>query len=563
MVPEIRTRLPLRPRPSGRTRPWRGIFLALLVASVSLLVVLPSFLWVERPAPERPWLIYEGMVYETPGVISKDEVYVPFDFIREKLDPDVFWDNEVLVITTRDKVMKLRTEELTAYINQHPVNLKFPVIMEGSMPYVPACVLQEIYPVAADYFPDARTVQVKRLDVWTRRGKIKEAFFLRQAPSFLARRVEAMEPGALVNIYGKKGGWLLVETSSGNCGYVKEDRVREIEPEPAAKERVPPYVPPKLPGRRVFLIWEQVDSRTPDPSRIGEMPGVNVVSPTWFSLSKTPGEVLNIADARYVRWAHSRGYHVWGLFSNGFDPVRTRSVIRDSDLRDQVIAQILLYAKAYSLDGINIDFENVYQADASYLTQFVRELVPMARQQGLVVSMDVTVKSESPNWSLCYERHKLAEVLDYVILMAYDQYPWGSPVAGPVSTIPWTEECIKKTLEEVPREKLVLGVPFYTRLWVERRTGGQLEVSSKALGMEAAEKWLEDRGINAERDPETGLRYVQRTEGDITYRLWLEDEESMTMRMNLMEKYGLAGVAAWRRGFERPSIYKVIEPLVR
>ncbi len=563
MSPEIRTRLPLRSRPSRRLDPLAGILLALLCVSATVLVVLPSFLWVERSAPERPWLVYEGIVYRTPGVISRDEVYVPFDFIREKIDPDVFWDNEVLVITTRDKVIKLRTEELTAYVNQHPVNLKFPVIMEGSMPYIPACVLQEIYPVTAHYFTDARTVLVKRLDVWTRRGEVKEDFFLRQAPSLLSRRVQVMRLGDLVSIYGKKGGWLLVETSSGNCGYLKEDRVREIEAEPPAKEGIPPYVPPKLPGRRVFLVWEQVDGRTPDPSRIGEMPGINVVSPTWFSLSETPGEVRNTADARYVRWAHSRGYHVWGLFSNGFDPVRTRTVIRDSDFRDQVIAQILLYAKAYSLDGINIDFENVYHADASYLTQFVRELVPMARQQGLVVSMDVTVKSESPNWSLCYERQKLAEVLDYVILMAYDQYPWGSPVAGPVSTIPWTEECIRKTLEEVPREKMVLGVPFYTRLWIERRTGDKLEVSSKALGMEAAEQWLAGKGIKAERDPETGLRYVQRTEGDVTYKLWLEDEESMTMRMNLMEKYGLAGVAAWRRGFERPSIYKVIEPFVR
>ncbi|MBE3519883.1 MAG: glycosyl hydrolase [Firmicutes bacterium] len=563
MIHETGTGLPLRSRLSGRTRPWRGIFLVLLLASASLLVVLPSFLWVERPVPERPRLIYEGTVYRTPGVISGGEVYIPFDFIREKIDPDVFWDNEVLVITTRDKVIKLRTEELTAYINQHPVDLKLPVVMEGSMPYVPACVLQEIYPVGAHYFPDARTVQVKRLDVWTRRGEVKEAFFLREAPSFLVRRVEAIGPGAVVSIYGKRGGWLLVETSSGNSGYIREEKVREIEPEPPSKELARPYAPPKLPGRRVFLIWEQVDRTTPDPSRIGEMPGVNVVSPTWFSLSQTPGEVLNTADARYVRWAHSRGYHVWGLFSNGFDPVRTRSVIRDSDLRDRVIAQILLYAKAYSLDGINIDFENVYHADASYLTQFVRELVPMARQQGLVVSMDVTVKSESPNWSLCYERRKLAEVLDYVILMAYDQYPWGSPVAGPVSTIPWTEDCIKKTLEEVPREKLILGVPFYTRLWTERRQDGQFQVSSKALGMEAAEKWLQDRGITAERDPETGLRYVQRTEGDVTYKLWLEDEESMKMRMMLMEKYGLAGVAAWRRGFEKPSIYEVIEPFVR
>ena len=537
--------------------------LAILCASAFVPIALASFMWVERPLPERPWLIYKGMVFRTPAVVSKGEIYVPLDFIRDNIDPYVFWDDEVLVITTQDKVIKLRTEELTAYVNQHPVNLRFPVIMEGSTPYVPACVLQEIYPVAVYHYPDARTVMVKRLDIWTARREVKDSVFLRQAPTVLSRRVELMKPGDIVSIYEKKEGWLVVETSSGNCGYLKENQTSEVQAEPPARGEVAPYVPPKLPGRRVFLVWEQVETRTPDPSRIGEMPGLNVVSPTWFSLSETPGEIRNIADARYVRWAHSRGYHVWALFSNGFDPVRTRTVLRDSDLRDEVIAQILLYAKTYSLDGINIDFENVYQDDAAYLTQFVRELVPMARQQGLVISMDVTVKSESPNWSLCYERRKLGQVLDYVILMAYDQYPWGSPVAGPVSTIPWTEQCIKKTLEEVPKEKMILGVPFYTRLWTEKWVGGKLEVSSKALGMQDAEKWLEDRGLSAERDPETGLRFIQRTEGDVTFKLWLEDEDSMAVRMSLMDKYGLAGVAAWRRGFERPSIYGVIEPFVR
>ena len=161
------------------------------------------------------------------------------------------------------------------------------------------------------------------------------------------------------------------------------------------------------------------------------MPGLNVLSPTWFRLGETPGEVENYADSRYVSWAHERGYKVWALFSNSFELERTRAVLRSSDLRDKVISQILLYARMYSLDGINIDFENVYHDDAPYLTQFVREMTPLLHEMGLTVSIDVTVKSQSPTWSMCFERSRLAEVVDYVMLMAYDEFYAGSPVAGP------------------------------------------------------------------------------------------------------------------------------------
>ena len=217
------------------------------------------------------------------------------------------------------------------------------------------------------------------------------------------------------------------------------------------------------------------------------MPGLNVVSPTWFYLSATtPGEISNEADMRYVNWAHSKGYQVWALFANNFDPDLTRTVLRDSDLRDKVISQILIFSEIYLLDGINIDFENVYMEDAPFLTQFVREMVPLLHEQGLTVSMDVTVRSSSPTWSLCYERSRLAQVLDYIMLMAYDQYPSNSPVSGPVSTIPWTEKAIKITLEEVPNESLVWEFPLHPDM--DGKIGGRKETATSiSVGMQYAQ----------------------------------------------------------------------------
>ncbi|QUL97652.1 MAG: glycosyl hydrolase [Candidatus Fermentithermobacillus carboniphilus] len=546
-----------------RKRPNTSLQWLLLVAVLAVLfgsMVAPSFLWVKRPPEGRPNLVYRGRVYDFPVVVEDGEAYVPFRFIKEVLDKNAFWDKEgVVVVTTADKVIKLRAESLTAYVNQHPLNLKFPVIFEGKEPYIPATTLEILYPLATSLIEENGVFLVKRLDEPRRFAQVKVASIIRAEPSVLSRRVHRVFSGSEVQIFDDVGKWVMVETKEGFSGFLpKSSLTRE---EVKAPEVAPPveYSPSPVRGDKVVLVWEQVDVATPDPSKIGPMQGVNVVSPTWFHLAKTPGEVENRADMRYVNWAHSRGYQVWALFSNSFELERTRAVLRNSDLRDKVIAQLLIYARIYRLDGINIDFENVYREDAPYLTQFVREMVPLMHEAGLTVSIDITVKSSSPTWSLCYERDRLAEAVDYVMLMAYDQYPHNSSVAGPVSTIPWTEWAIRKTLEEVPAEKLVLGVPFYTRLWKETQEDGSTRVSPKAIGMTQARDWLRSENVSAVFQPDTGLKYAEKKEGQHTYKIWIEDEESMKKRLELARVYGLAGVAAWRRGFEAPEIWTVIE----
>lgn len=551
--------------PGPGTGPSPGPRIILLTAAVLLLLIsasvilYPSFQWAERPPASRPYLVYRGEIHKFPVVVENNEAYVPLKFIQSKLDPNVFWDETgLMVVTTKDKVVKLSQDSLTAYVNQHPVSLKFPVILEGNEPYVPASTLETLYPVSTAYNEEAGTFLVRRLDTYNQIGELNTGSILRAGPSFLSRRIEILATGHRVVVYKETRRWLKVETGEGFCGFIPRKHVTDMGEDPPVVEEPPEYVPSRLHGNKVVLAWEQVDRITPDPSRIGEMPGLNVVSPTWFHLAETPGELENRADMRYVNWAHSKGYQVWALFSNSFDTERTSVVLRDSDLRDRVISQLLIYANIYKLDGINIDFENVNLADGPYLTQFVREMTPLLHGQGLTVSVDVTVKSTSPNWSLFLERDKLSQVVDYVMLMAYDQYPHGSKVAGPVSTIPWTEYTIKKTLEEVPKDKLVLGVPFYTRLWKETLDNGGVKVTPRALGMEAIATWLRDEDVTPKYQPDTGLLYAEKKIGNETYKIWLEDAGSMKKRVELANQYDLAGIAAWRRGFETHDIWRVI-----
>lgn len=544
-------------RKSRRRLGW-PLFAAALLALCAV-IAAPSFMYEERAPASRPYLVYRGARQPYPVVVEGGEAYVPFQFIKQVIDPDAFSDKGVVVVTTRDKVIKLKTDSLTAYVNQHPVDLRLPVTLEGNEPYVPASSLEMLYPVATSLHPGAGTFVVLRIDADSMVAAVSSDVPVRPEPSILSRRTAVLLAGTEVELFDTKGGWVRVETPDGLAGWVPSKYVSGATSKPA---QIPPpkdYTPLPLSGSKLGLVWEQVDWKTPDTSTIGPMSGVNVVSPTWFRLAEKPGEVENYVDPRYVRWAHSRGYKVWALFSNSFELNRTRSVLRDSDLRDKVISQILMYAKMYSLDGINLDFENVYQDDAPYLTQLVREITPFLHEMGLSVSIDVTVKSLSPTWSLCYERKRLAEAADYVMLMAYDQYSSGSKVAGPNASIPWTKASIETTLQEVPAHKLVLGVPFYMRLWKETREGDQLKITQKALGMDQAREWLKTEGITPVYQVETGLMYAERTSGKDTYKLWIEDAESMRQRVELARSYGLAGIAAWRRGFEDSATLEVIE----
>jgi len=249
------------------------------------------------------------------------------------------------------------------------------------------------------------------------------------------------------------------------------------------------------------------------------------------------------------------GYDLWALVDNNFDPDVTHELLKSTEIREKLINDLLKIYIKYGFQGINLDFENVYLKDKDLITQFVRELYPVFKENDIIVSMDVTTISTSENWSLFYDRKRLHQSLDYVVLMAYDQHWASSPIAGSVAEYGWVENGLSRVLEEIPSEKLILGIPFYTRLWTVEGS----KTSSKSLSMDVANNFISKNQIETVWKEEIGQHYGEIIMDNKEYRLWLEDEKSLEYKISLVHKYNLAGIASWRKGFETDNIWESIE----
>ena len=324
----------------------------------------------------------------------------------------------------------------------------------------------------------------------------------------------------------------------------------------------PPAPPPKPPlPYKINLVWQHEHKPEVDLSALDKVPGVNVVSPCWYVIDNEFGKLQDKSIEGYVDRAHARGYQVWPLITNGFKPDRTKKLLDDENARKFVIEQLRQQYQKHKFDGINLDFEHIYEADRDRITEFVKQIRRATQPDKLILSMDVTVPKGSPNWSLCFDRKALAEHLDYMMVMAYDQYSGASPEAGPTAGYDWVEKGIRNTLEEVPAQKVVLGIPLYMRLWHYDKD--KKRFYAKTLNMAGAEKIMEEKGkdetfrcrwLDKER-----MTYVSYMEDDVPYSFWQENKSSLEHKTGLIKTYGLAGVASWRYGFEKPEIWPMLE----
>jgi spore germination protein YaaH len=521
---------------------------------------------------EKP-VFYRGELLSPSAKGAKESLKLPFSIIKEQIDPAIHYEDSTqsVIVTTENKVMRLKTSQLTGMINEKPFNLQFPVEKEGETLYVPLAPLQDLYRIALRESDETGAVILHRegdLILW---GAAKEnadepdrTRALRSAASVKAAIYADLPQGERVMIWGEAEGWYRVQRQNGMLGFMDKQELVLQEPEAVALAEDPAaaYTPWKPLGGKINLTWQQVYNKNPDPTQFGPMPGLNVISPQWFMLADSEGNIKQTADSSFMQWAKNQNLQVWALFSNGFDPKRTTEALSTYDKRMKMIKQIVSYVQMYKLQGINIDFENVYLKDKAAFVQFVREMTPFLHEQGAVVSVDVTVRDGSETYSLFLDRKALGETVDYMMVMTYDEHWATSPTAGSVASLPWVEKGIVQIMKEdqVPSSKLLVGVPFYTRIWTETVKDGKTTVSSKAVGMETIQNLIRDKKLTPVLDEASGQNYVEYKEGQqTTVKIWIEDELSMKKRIELVRTYDLAGVASWSRGQEKTEIWPLIK----
>lgn len=497
-------------------------------------------------------------------IVENGVVYVSTKDIANFFDDHIFYDNKYdqVITTSETKVATLKLNENKAKVNGSTVDLVASAKKIGEQFYLPFSEISEsVYNVETTYIKDTNTVVLVSLDRELTYANSSKKNSVKSNPTMFSKTVDKIEKGDNVTVIpsknGDENGWTKVTTENGKIGYVKTTTLANTK-----KIRDNLEMGTQIQGN-VSLVWEYFSKYAKAPQRTEKIDGVNVVAPTFFSLadSEKGAIVANVGQAgqNYINWAHSNGYRVWPWVANEAtnkaDKDLTSEILNDYKLREKLINSIVSAVEMYNLDGINLDFENMYESDKDAYSRLVIELAPRLKELGKVLSVDVTAPDGSPDWSLCFNRNVIGDVADYVIFMAYDQHNQSSTEAGTVAGCDWVEANINKFLgqEGVKPEKIILAMPFYTRVW--NVTDGGL--SSSAVDMKSQSTLIPgDAKITWDDSLKQNLAEYEKN--GRTYKVWMEDAKSLKCKLDLVKKYSLAGGAFWRKDQETSDVWKVI-----
>lgn len=545
-----------------------GLLLLILLAG---LIGGGIFIYKYRPSDEvisfsdEMYLMVEDVLIEDgePVLLLDDILHFSFETIKTYFDEDIYYDaeEETLILTNRKSVKRFKVDRYEASINSKEYLIDHPVRLIYDKIYIPVDLFEDDYEIEVNYFPDTNAVVVDYTDIYYLSGEIiLEGSSIRSDLDIKAPiLINELEIGRRIYIYGEYENWYKVRTMDGIPGFIEKKYVKVNHTKDIYKtkllDREEPIV--DIEGK-INLTWDYTYRKLSNVDNIQVIEGVNIISPTWFSITDSDGTIYDKGNREYVSQYKNLAYEIWPLIDNSFNPDLTHDLLKSSKTREALIDDILDIYLDYGFQGINIDFENIYLADKDLLTQFLRELYPIFKEHDLIVSMAVTGISMSENWSMSYDRERLTGATDYLMLMAYDQHWATSPIAGSVAQYTWVESSLQDVLELIPNERLILAVPYYTRLWVEEAGN----MTSQALSMEGANNFIKANNIDLEWDDISKQYYAELEKDDKIYRIWLEDNNSLKYKASLINKYDLAGIASWRKGFETEDVWETIASVV-
>lgn len=544
----------------------KGIVVILFITVVGIIInIAPNY--IEKEIKDKINLIINNnnvtLSLKKDIYIDENEIiYISKNDIENFFDENIYYDEKYdQIITgssTKIAVLPINKKDIT--INSSNVKIYAPTIKKDDSYYIPFSELANVYNIDIKYIKENNIVLIDSMNREKKMANISKNCQIKSLPTIFSRSIENMEQGSNVVIVStdeELEGWTKVRTQNGKVGYTKEIAniytVRE-----AMKEE-------KQIEGKISLVWDYYSEYASAPTRTEPITGINVVSPS-FAVLKDEGKgelITNIGEKgqAYVEWAHSNGYKVWPMISNNSYINTTSEILNDYKLRESLIKSIMNIVSEYKLDGVNIDFENMYEKDKEMFSRFIIELAPRLKEYGKVLSIDVTAPDGSETWSLCYDRHVIGKVADYLAFMAYDQYGVSSKKAGTTGGCDWVEINIKKfigTQEDVPAKKLILAMPLYTRLWWNTPDGTD---ESTAISMKNIDKYIPE-GVEKQWNDSLKQNYIEYEKDGRNYKMWLEDEQTIKARFDLMKKYDLGGAAYWQKGYEYEGYWDLVNSLL-
>lgn len=505
-------------------------------------------------------LIQNGELLEEQAVLIGGEPYAAYTYVESQLNSCFYWDEETkgILLTTSGGVQTLLPGD--AAIAKTPGGQ--PAVQQESdgKVYISLDVVKEYTDLDYAYYSDPNRVVIRNEWDGVEQATVQsDTAQVRQKGGIKSLILADVQKGDTLLYLENLDNWCKVMTADGYTGYIQTEDISEPEAIEARTAKKDSYERITR-DHKINLVWHQstsTESNDAMAEMTAEMTGVNVISPTWFSVTDETGTISSLASADYVKLAHDAGREVWGLIDNFNEAFDETTDLAYASVRSRIIEQLLAEAASCGMDGINVDFENLKEAGIPHYLQFLRELTSAAHAQNLVVSVDTPVPQA---YTMYYQRGEQARFVDYMIVMAYDEHFAGSEEAGSVSSLPFVQQAVEEMTRVMPADQVICGIPFYTRVWTEKF--GQSAITSEVLGMDGAKNYAKENQMTETWDASLGQNVATVETSDTRYTIWMEDEQSMEEKLKVIQSADLAGVAEWKLGFECADVWSLISEYI-
>lgn len=505
-------------------------------------------------------LIQNGELLEEQAVLIGGEPYAAYTYVESQLNSCFYWDEETkgILLTTSGGVQTLLPGD--AAVAKTPGGQ--PAVQQESdgTVYISLDVVKEYTDLDYAYYSDPNRVVIRNEWDGVEQAMVQSGTAqVRQKGGIKSLILADVQKGDTLLYLENLDNWCKVMTADGYTGYIQTEDISEPEAIEARTAKKDSYERITR-DHKINLVWHQstsTESNDAMAEMTAEMTGVNVISPTWFSVTDETGTISSLASADYVKLAHEAGREVWGLIDNFNEAFDETTDLAYASVRSRIIEQLLAEAASCGMDGINVDFENLKEAGIPHYLQFLRELTSAAHAQNLVVSVDTPVPQA---YTMYYQRGEQARFVDYMIVMAYDEHFAGSEEAGSVSSLPFVQQAVEEMTRVMPADQVICGIPFYTRVWTEKF--GQSAITSEVLGMDGAKNYAKENQMTETWDASLGQNVATVETSDARYTIWMEDEQSMEEKLKVIQSADLAGVAEWKLGFECADVWSLISKYI-